>query len=265
MKRTAIVTALLLSLSLVLASCGGQNSAPAQSAPSSQSSASAAQSAPAASASQSASSAASSAQTPSAEPTAPAEIPAAYREILNLHNSIITSTDTALFDEAYAEDKVPVAIRNSVGAPNSWGYQLMDVDGDGQDELLLTAIGDDCTSAVVCQMYRLVNGEAVEVLNGGERNWYELMGEGKIYNQGSGGAAYTIAAVYAMAPDSAELTLVEEVRSDLDAEGNPVWFQTDATDNETEITEDAATEWMDAQDAQVQTVTYIPFTDYQAD
>lgn len=262
MKRTAMLTALLLTLSLALTACGGQTSTGAQSGAPTQSG-SAAQSAPAASSAQSAEPDASADQTSAAEPTA--EIPAAYREILNLNSSIINSADETLFDEAFAEDKVPIALRNSIGAPDSWGYQLMDVDGDGLNELLLAAIGDDAASAVVCQMYRLADGKAVEVLNGSERNWYELLPEGKIYNQGSSGAAYMEAAVCTMSSDSTELTLVEKVRSDLDAEGNPVWFHTDDAGNETEITEDEATDWMNAQDAQVLTVTYIPFSDYQAE
>ena len=157
-----------------------------------------------------------------------------------------------------------MVIRYSVGRPESWGYCLMDVDGDGEQELLLAALDDDHIGTEICQMFRIVDGQAVEILTGMERNWYQLREDGMIYSEGSGGAAYHNATVYALEPGCAELAFAEEVYSDLDDDNNQIWLHADASGNKTLISEEEAFDWMASQSASVCAMEYIPFSEYQA-
>lgn len=273
MKRIIVFIAIMLSLSLTLASCGRQDDGTVQSAPLPQSSsaADASQSAQAAPAEPVQTNPADPVQadpTPDQsaeqEPEQTQEIPAAYREILDLNAAIVKNGDAALLDEAYGEDRVSIVIRYSVGRPESWGYCLMDVDGDGEQELLLAALDDDHIGTEIGQMFRIVDGQAVEILTGMERNWYQLREDGMIYSEGSGGAAYHNATVYALEPGCAELAFAEEVYSDLDDDNNQIWFHADASGNETLISEEEAFDWMASQSASVCAMEYIPFSEYQA-
>ncbi len=273
MKRIIVFIAVMLSLSLALASCGRQDSGAVQST-------SLPQSSSAADASQSAQ--VDPMEPAQADPVEPAqadptpnrsaeqeseqtqEIPAAYREILDLNAAIVKNGDEALLDEAYGEDRVSIVIRYSVGRPESWGYCLIDVDGDGEQELLLAALDDDHIGTEICQMFRIVDGQAVEILTGMERNWYQLREDGMIYSEGSGGAAYHNATVYALEPGCAELVFAEEIYSDLDDDNNQIWFHADASGNKTLISEEEAFDWMASQSASVCAMEYIPFSEYQA-
>ena len=265
MKRIIVFISIMLSLSLTLASCGRQDSGAVQSTslPQSSSAADASQSVQADPA-ESVQADPAPARSAEQEPEQTQEIPAAYREILDLNAAIVKNGDEALLDEAYGEDRVSIVIRYSVGRPESWGYCLMDVDGDGEQELLLAALDDDHIGTGICQMFRIVDGQAVEILTGMERNWYQLREDGMIYSEGSGGAAYHNATVYALEPGCAELAFAEEIYSDLDDDNNQIWFHADASGSKTLISAEEAFDWMASQSASVCAMEYIPFSEYQA-
>ena len=66
----------------------------------------------------------------------------------------------------------------------SLGYMKTDLDGNGVQELLIGAFGDD----VIYDLYTLVNGSAVHVFSSGERDRYYLSSMATFYNYGSSSA-----------------------------------------------------------------------------
>lgn len=85
-------------------------------------------------------------------------------------------------------------------APNTIGYGFRDLNGDGTDELIIGHIenpGEVQTagSTLFC-VATIQDGSPVAVLSGGSRNHYALTDGGKIYNHGSGGAAWTCFGLY---------------------------------------------------------------------
>ena len=79
------------------------------------------------------------------------------------------------------------------------GALLADLNGDGTPELLLGNAAWDADvygPAYFYDLYTLVDGEPVHVVSSGERYRYYLRRDGQIGYQGSGGAAYSYAALY---------------------------------------------------------------------
>lgn len=73
------------------------------------------------------------------------------------------------------------------------GYCVKDVNEDGVKELLiLDAGGQEEKKTDVLDMYTLVEGTPVKVIEGWARNRYYFLEDGMIYNSGSGGAAYSM-------------------------------------------------------------------------
>ncbi|MCR5826380.1 MAG: hypothetical protein K6G54_07425 [Oscillospiraceae bacterium] len=80
------------------------------------------------------------------------------------------------------------------------GWMLTDLNGDGTQELLVVQDED-----IVVGGYSIVNGAPVRFLNGWSRNMYFLLADGCFYNQGSGGAMYTMFGRYHLSEDGTQL------------------------------------------------------------
>ncbi len=80
------------------------------------------------------------------------------------------------------------------------GYYLVDVDGNGQQELFI-GNGEEIYDA-----YTLVNGRAVHLFNGGERYQYSYCSDGSFYFTGSNGAANSETARYTLSGDTLVLS-----------------------------------------------------------
>ena len=127
-------------------------------------------------------------------------------------------------------------------------YTLIDVDGNGVDELLIyqhmvNEDGEEC--AVIYDGYTVRDGELVHFIAGGARNSYYLCSDGSFYNRGSNGAAYACLANYTY--DNGELTLTKSYFSDDDT-GEIAWYMSTTgiwTDDRTEVTEEEALEFFD--------------------
>ena len=66
------------------------------------------------------------------------------------------------------------------------GYALEDLDGDGKEELLISAVSKEASGGMLYDVYTVPNGEVIHVLSGHERNryylqWLELM-QGVVFN-----------------------------------------------------------------------------------
>lgn len=75
------------------------------------------------------------------------------------------------------------------------GYAIIDIDGDGTNELLIAAtenLSDDFYGKLVFDMYTLDDsGNPIKVLTSSNRNRYYYAGENRFANIGSGGADYS--------------------------------------------------------------------------
>ena len=124
-----------------------------------------------------------------------------------------------------------------------FGYNMMDIDGNGIDELIIGENGSGAWDGVIYNMYTLVDGQIVRVIYGWDRNRYYLCDNGLIANEGSNGASSSMYIFYSYS--GAELELQEAVIYDgyKDAE-NPWFYSTESEDvnQASNITEDEARE-----------------------
>ena len=71
------------------------------------------------------------------------------------------------------------------------GFYLIDLDGDGIEEMLLGENGEDAYDGVVYEIYSIKDGELIKLCEGGERERYYLCPDNIIYCTGSSGADNT--------------------------------------------------------------------------
>ncbi|WP_102409811.1 hypothetical protein [Beduinella massiliensis] len=171
----------------------------------------------------------------------------------------------ALHDEWKLEDMLGLFCEPYQADMEQTGYMLQDVDGNGTDELLIMGLDGE-----VYQLYTLLNGSPLWVMEGWTRNTYYLSNDGGFVNQGSDGAAFS--RNYILDLVGAELVVREGVISDYDEEAQDVvWYFTRDRDldtgNDTVISEEEAYALMDKYDAMaVQNPEgVIPFKSYGAD
>ena len=86
-------------------------------------------------------------------------------------------------------------------------YCIIDVNEDGVDELLiLDANYPQPGNVSILDMYTVVEGTPVKVMEGWARNSYYLLDNGMFYYSGSGGAAYSIEELLSLEANSYVLT-----------------------------------------------------------
>lgn len=99
--------------------------------------------------------------------------------------------------------------RDSADVLASVGYRVQDISGDGIPELLVGAITDQDDyndyGSYIYSVYTIVDGEPHCTIEGWYRSSYRMMNNGQIYYEGSGGAMYSIFAVYDISKDGTEL------------------------------------------------------------
>ncbi len=72
---------------------------------------------------------------------------------------------------------------------DSAGYALMDVDGDGVNELLIGSLaGDAYNRQIILELYTVRDGEAKPVFTSGERDRFYLCSDGTVAEEASSGA-----------------------------------------------------------------------------
>ena len=73
------------------------------------------------------------------------------------------------------------------------GYDLLDLNGDGIQELVIAGINDsEYTEIVIFDLYTLENGQPVQLATSRARSRYFLRSDGSILNEGSNGAGNSI-------------------------------------------------------------------------
>lgn len=113
-------------------------------------------------------------------------------------------------------------------------YAFADLNDDGTAELLVFEYGEILTGA-----YTLVRGELTQFLDGWYRNVYYLLEDGRIFNQGSGGAAYAIFGVYHLSDYGSELVCEDYYFTDVEegTEDRLIFFHNTTGEWDTEASE----------------------------
>ena len=140
---------------------------------------------------------------PTAEPTAaPSEADpiAAYADVFSTYTTLLTEGWGG--EELMAHD-LPLLIMYCVGdAPfDNIGYLLLDVDGDGTQELLTgTLASDEFYAPIVFEMYTLnPEGSVVRVFSSQERARYYLCEDNTFLFEGANSAADSVRCFYSYA------------------------------------------------------------------
>lgn len=103
------------------------------------------------------------------------------------------------------------------------GYAIMDLDGNGVPELLISPV-EDAAEGMIYDLYTCVNGEVMHIASSGERYRYYLSEDYTIYYEGSGGASNSSNIKYTIDADKGSLKLKEVVLYDGEQDEKKPWF-----------------------------------------
>jgi len=140
------------------------------------------------------------------------EIPEAYRVVLDsLYADLLLSPNDEMASHEYFTTGIwEVAIYGDTADDrlNMISYQIEDINNDGILELIIfeNSNQEGIWKDRVLDLYTISDGEAVGVAAGWARNRYYILDDYTIYNEGSGGAAYSICESFAFEQGTTELT-----------------------------------------------------------
>ena len=148
------------------------------------------------------------------------------------------------------------------------GYALKDLDWDGKEELLISAVSKDFAGGMLYDVYSAPNGKVVHLLSGHERNRYYLqwMEEGlyMIANEASNSAFNSAWYYYGLTPG--QLKLMRGIVFNAEADENNPWFFTYDEDwdvsNDTQDVDGMAESIIEAYTRSYTTLEYTPFSSY---
>lgn len=111
----------------------------------------------------------------------------------------------------------------SVNGLSDAGYALLDLDGNGVPELLVSTVVD-AEYGTIYDLYTYADGEVIHAATGGERFSYSLCEDGTIYYWQSSGAGNSTQIDYSIDADTGLLCPEEVVIYDWDGHRDSPWF-----------------------------------------
>ena len=190
-----------------------------------------------------------------------------YKEQMDLMYQALSSEWSV---NQYFDNDISSLISNHYeGSPlDNVGYALEDLDGDGKEELLISAVSKEASGGMLYDVYTAPDGEVVHVLSGHERNRFYLQwleeGTYMIANEASNSAFNSAWYYYSMIEGQLEL-MQGVVFNAAENEENP-WFITYDEDwdasNDTHDADGMAESIIDANTKLYTTLEYIPFSEY---
>lgn len=182
------------------------------------------------------------------------EIPTPFEFILNnIYDSLLLDPMT---DEItcvhYSTGISEVALSGETADDrlNAVAYRIMDVNEDGVLELLiLDNAYEDNGKARILDMYTIVEGTPVRVIEGWARNRFYMLEDGTFYCSGSGGTACSMNKIWTFEAGATELTPKEIYFTGLKEDGTTIAFYYNAegvydASASTEITEEQYTSFV---------------------
>ncbi len=146
---------------------------------------------------------------PEAKGAVPAGVPAAYVPILDNMHALLTQhqPDRDWQDGEYG---VMERWRGNAGpeALSSVGWSLLDLNGDGRKELLISPVhvqNGKATGQEIYALYTEKDGKAFLVQEGTSRSCFALMNGGLLKHSGSGGAMMQILGICGLSADGTKL------------------------------------------------------------
>lgn len=188
-----------------------------------------------------------------------------YKEQMDLMYQALSSEWSV--DQYFDNDISSLISNHYEGSPlDNVGYALEDLDGDGKEELLISAVSKEASGGMLYDVYTAPDGEVVHVLSGHERNRFYLQwleeGTYMIANEASNSAFNSAWYYYSMIEGQLEL-MQGVVFNAAEDEENP-WFITYDEDwdasNDTHDADGMAESIIEANTKLYTTLEYIPFS-----
>lgn len=190
-----------------------------------------------------------------------------YKEQMDLMYQALSSEWSV--DQYFDNDISSLISNHYEGSPlDNVGYALEDLDGDGKEELLISAVSKEASGGMLYDVYTAPDGEVVHILSGHERNRFYLQwleeGTYMIANEASNSAFNSAWYYYSMIEGQLEL-MQGVVFNAAEDEENP-WFITYDEDwdasNDTHDADGMAESIIEANTKLYTTLDYIPFSEY---
>lgn len=143
----------------------------------------------------------------------------AYREILDMFYYKISGGWDSTEDVSYLfyfDYTMPATLADA-------GYAIMDLDGNGVPELLVSAV-EAAKEGMIYDLYAIADDGVVHAATGGERYCYYLCEDNTIYHWGSSGASNSREISYTIDPDTGLLSAKETVVFDESENKSSPWF-----------------------------------------
>lgn len=173
-------------------------------------------------------------------------IPDAYESVLNNTFKLIVDMDP---DYVCDEGEISI-VESMIGKSaseglDSIGYTIIDIDENGVDELVIAEKSDDGKGNRILDIYTIKDDKAFLIIEGFVRDRYYLLDDNTIYNEGSGGAAYTMFGVYELLEDGITLSAIDYYFSDYQDEEMTEWGWFHNKDGKSNKSQ---SEWMEFKD-----------------
>lgn len=152
------------------------------------------------------------------------KIPDAYESILNnIFKLLVDKDPDYVCDEGEISIVESMIGKSASEGLDSIGYTIIDIDENGVDELIIAEKSEDGIGNRILDIYTIKDDKAILIIEGFVRDRYYLLDDNTIYNEGSGGAAYTTFGVYELLEDGITLSAIDYYFSDYQDEEMTKW------------------------------------------
>lgn len=140
------------------------------------------------------------------------------------------------------------------------GYALLDLDGNGTDELIIGWM-EEASEGGIYEMYTVHQGVVVHLISAGERDIYNLAVDNSINNHASGGALCSVRTNYGIDAERGTLAANFLVKIDAyESPDNPYFSDMEMTNNLTE----SEAQMLLARFPENASLTLVPFCEYES-
>ncbi len=212
-------------------------------------------------------------------------VTSAYKDYEELYHDTLNAMYNRIYGWSVDSDALAggfVGIAEAIGsdtgdaALRKIGYSIMDINGDGVPELIVSGItkrGKNCFADDISLLYTYVDKKSVEVTSGWARNRYTMMDNGSLYYMGSSGAAYSYFGEFTLVPGETQLTCKdlyfstdEDPEDDhLDYHHNTVGYGDVSVSEKLSITPDEFWDINRGYESRSHRIEVTPFSDFPVD